>query len=70
MKRANAAYADIEFGKATVNQHGDLQKIDVTLKPSVQEYRKKHSAVVKEQLRKAGLRLAHLLNAIEWDVET
>ena len=67
MKQAIGAYADVEFGAATFDQHGDLKKIDVTLKPSTQAYRAKNAQVVKEQLRKAGVHLAQLLNAIDWD---
>jgi hypothetical protein len=68
MKQAIGAYADVEFGAATFDQHGDLKKIDVTLKPSTQDYRAKNAQVVKEQLRKGGIHLAQLLNSISWDV--
>jgi len=68
MKQAIGAYADVEFGMATFDQHGDLTKIDVTLKPSTATYRAKNAQVVKEQLRKGGIHLAQLLNAIQWDL--
>jgi len=68
MKQAIGAYADVEFGMATFDQHGDLTKIDVALKPSTAAYRAKNAQVVKEQLRKGGIHLAQLLNAIQWDV--
>jgi nuclease S1 len=67
MKLAITAYADIEFGQATVNPHGDLQSMAVQLKPSTTDYRAKFAPVVKEQLQKAGLHLAQLLNSLEWD---
>jgi hypothetical protein len=67
MKLAILAYDDVEFGQATVNPHGDLHAIAVQLKPSTAAYRAKFAPVVKEQLQKAGLHLAQLLNSLEWD---
>jgi hypothetical protein len=68
MKQAIKAYADVTFGAGTFNSLGDLTKISVTLAPSIQGYRDKNVAVAKEQLRKAGVHLAQMLNAINWDV--
>jgi hypothetical protein len=69
MKLAASAYADIEFGKVTLNSHGDVKAIAVKLMPSVAEYRDKYKSVIQEQLRKAGVRLAQILNSIDWDTE-
>jgi hypothetical protein len=69
MKQAISAYADVQFGAGTYDPHGNLKKIDVTLQPSAQEYRQKYVVVAKEQLRKAGVHLAQLLNAINWDID-
>jgi hypothetical protein len=66
MKIARLAYADIEFGQATLT-HDSLKSMAVTLKPTVQGYRTTHKVHAKEQLRKAGVHLAQLLNAIDWD---
>jgi S1/P1 Nuclease len=67
MRVAVAAYADIEFGKATIGAHGELTAMNVTLTPSTEAYRAKFSPVIADQLRKGGVHLAQLLNAIDWD---
>ena len=55
-----------KFGTATLD-HDNLKAIAVTLKPSVSAYRTKHKDAAREQLRKGGVHLAQLLNAIKWD---
>jgi hypothetical protein len=67
MKVAAQAYADIEFGPASLGAHGELTTIAVTLKPSTNAYRTKFAPISAEQLRKAGSHLAQLLNAIDWE---
>lgn len=67
MQLATRAYEDIKFVKAKVGAHGKLEKMDVTLTPSVDAYRSKFKDRAADQLRKAGLRLAHLLDSIEWE---
>ena len=59
----------MEFGAVTLNGHGEVKSIAVTLKPSVADYRAKYKVVIQEQLRKAGVRLAQVLNSIDWEVE-
>lgn len=67
MRLAKLAYADIAFGEAKLNSHDELASMKVTLQPTVQAYRDKFMPDAKKQVRKAGLRLAQLLNAIEWE---
>ncbi len=67
MAKATATYADINFGEATVDAHDDLKMMNITLKPSTQDYRTKNTPIIKDQLLKAGVRLAQLLNSIDWD---
>lgn len=66
MKIAKLTYAEIQIGAAEMDDDDHL-KIHVTLLPSANAYRAKHKGTVKEQLRKAGVHLAQLLNAIQWE---
>lgn len=66
MTVAKLAYSEIQFGAADLDDDDHL-KITVTLLPSESAYRAKYKGTVKDQLRKAGVHLAQLLNAIQWD---
>jgi hypothetical protein len=68
MKIAKAAYApdNMQFGAATVDDDS-FDGIAVTLLPSVNGYRATHKEIIRVQLRKAGIHLAQLLNAIQWE---
>ena len=60
---AEKAYRGVSFGTATLDEKRELDRIEIKLAPS---YEKTNEAVVANQLAKAGLRLADLLNHIQW----
>ncbi len=63
VKEANAAYAGIEFGRASFDSHHRLRRIPVTLPD---QYAAEQLDRVTVQLVKGGVHLAALLNAIRW----
>ena len=60
---AEKAYRGITFETAALNAKHELERMEIKLSPS---YAKTNEQVVAGQLAKAGLRLADLLNRIQW----
>lgn len=67
MRIAKGIYADMELGEATLDAHGDLKRISITLSPTTHDYEAKYTPIEAEQLRKGGCHLAQLLNSIQWE---
>jgi hypothetical protein len=63
VKVANLAYSGIKFGVAEFDANGRPTSIAVTLPPNYIEVNRARAA---QQLVKAGVHLAQLLNAIQW----
>ena len=60
---AAKAYQGVTFERAELNAKHQLDRMEIKLSPS---YARTNEPVVANQLAKAGLRLADLLNKIQW----
>jgi hypothetical protein len=61
IKLASEAYAGIRLGRCTLSSTRTITRIKISLP---QNYKQKETPVVRDQLSKASLRLAALLNTI------
>ena len=63
---AGKAYQGIQFGAATVNASGGIERIDITLPGGTAKYKTVQEIRAKTQLVKASVHLAQLLNSIRY----
>jgi hypothetical protein len=61
IKLANGAYAGLQLRRCTLSSTGTISRIDISLP---QNHKQKETPVVRDELTKASLRLAALLNTI------
>jgi S1/P1 nuclease len=61
IKLASGAYSGLRMGRCTLSPQGKITRINIDLPPN---YKQKETPIVRDQLSKASLRLAALLNTI------
>ena len=66
LREAADAYRDVVFGAVILNDHHELEAIEIRLLPDRDGYLDKNAPVATAQLAKAAVRLAALLNRIAW----